>query len=928
MVGEEISHYRILEELGAGGMGVVYRAHDRNLQRDVALKVITPGALGDPSARERFRKEALALSRLNHPNIATVYEFDSRDGTDFLVMELVHGTTLRDRLASAPFTEKEISAIGMQIAAALEEAHEKGVAHRDLTPGNIMLTPKGQAKVLDFGLARVLKPVSETASTDSSCETRSVAGTLPYMAPEQLRGERTDARTDIHALGAILYEMSSGRQPYSGNTGPGLMDAIMNRQPMGLRSLNPKLSTSLEGIVFKCLEKDPDNRYQSALELVVDLRRISMISAAAYIAHVRPSTHALLRSWKPLLLGAAMMLLAFLAVLWYLLPLGALSEQDVILVADFQNATGESLFEGSMLRDALEFKLMESPFLNLYPAEDIREALRLMERPADANIDEATGREICIRMGLQAMVTGSISSLGRNYLLQLKALTPKSGSIMAAAQVEADSKQDIVRQLGRAATDFRNKLGESMASIQQYDVPLERATTASLEALQAFSAGIRLRDQGRFEEARSQFKRAVDFDPEFALAHVQLANTYGNDNQMVLMREEATRAYELRQRASERERLEIEFNYHASVTEDLQRAVEVAETLARAYPRDWINRNNLGVYYRTLGRYEEAIEEFQAVLRLSPNSIGYGNSNIAWTYLFLNRFQRAEEYCDRALSAGFESVGSYQLKYYLAALRGDTESMAQQVRRFSGKPQEYLTERWRGDFAAFSGRIGEARRSYANAAQLAELRGLQDRVAIEWAWAALIDAQVGFCSDVDTRTDQAIDLSAEVSVLRDSALALAMCGRLERAEALIHRLETSRPQSTYVNGLLVPDLQAQLQIKRGRFQPAIDSLQPLIHFDRRAFGQRSIYLRGLAYLGLGESKAAVAEMRKILDSRGKEPLSILYPLAHLQIGRAAMMEGDLQKCREAYEDFFALWKNADPDIPILKTARNEYKKLR
>lgn len=515
-----------------------------------------------------------------------------------------------------------------------------------------------------------------------------------------------------------------------------------------------------------------------------------------------------------------------------------------------------------------------------------------MKRSEDAPIDEALGREICVRQGLKALVAGSISKVGRHYVLQVRAVDALSGAMLAMEQAEAASTEEVVRQLGNAAADLRNSLGESLASGKQFDVPLEQATTASLDALRALSMGRTLSAQGRFTEALAQYRRATETDPEFAVAFARLADAYGNDNQMDLMRQAATRAFALRRRTSERERLSIEFAYYTAVAEDVRRTLEVAEVRAQLYPKDADARNDLGVYYRVVGRFDEAIAQFQESAKVSPRTAGRAYGNLAWTNQFLGRAEQAEALSKQALAVGYDSVGVRQLLFVIAAVRGDDEAAHAQVRQMNGKPQEYLAAHWQGDRAASMGRIAEAHEYFSHAARLAGARGLVNRVAIEQAWTIALDADVGRCGDVEDRVGRILALSREVTVLRDAAHALAMCGAAGNAEALIQELVRTRPHSTYVNEFLRPGLLATIQIHRGRPGEAIDLLSPLRPYDRTQFGMRAMYLRGLAHLSAGDAGAAAAEFRTILGNRGLDALSVRYPLARLQLARATALSGD------------------------------------
>ncbi len=456
LVGQTISHYRIAEKIGAGGMGEVYRARDEHLSRDVAIKVLPPGTLSDESARKHFRKEALILSQLNHPNIATVHDFDTQQGTDFLVMEYIPGITLSEKLAAGALPEKEVLRLGVQLAEGLAAAHDHGVVHRDLKPGNLRVTSDGRLKILDFGLAKLWRPVTATATTESLSETQTMAGTLPYMAPEQLLGEEIDARTDLHAAGLVLYEMATGRYPFVEVERSQLIGTILHRPPRSPTALNPKLSPELERIIGKCLEKEPENRYQSAKELVIDLRRL-LTPSAAKVAEVRVAGR---KFWKVLVPVAAIVVAAAIGGALYFNSqrAHALTDKDTIVLSDFDNKTGDAVFDDT-LKQGLSVQLEQSPFLALVSERRVNETLKLMGRSPDDRLTANVTHEVCERTGSKAMVTGSIAGLGSQYVIGLKAVNCNTGDVLAEAQEQAAGKESVLKALDAAAVSLRSKLG-------------------------------------------------------------------------------------------------------------------------------------------------------------------------------------------------------------------------------------------------------------------------------------------------------------------------------------------------------------------------------------------------------------------------------------------------------------------------------------
>ena len=801
------------------------------------------------------------------------------------------------------------------------------------------------AKILDFGLAKLsarpgagADPNAATIDAEANLTSPgSMLGTVAYMSPEQVLAKELDARTDLFSFGVVLYEMATGTLPFRGESTGVIFEAILNRPPVAPVRLNPDVPHKLEEIISKALEKDRHLRYQSAAEMRTDLQRLKRDTESERITlgAKAGATSGVRKLWKVFVPAAVVVVMFSVASYLYFHRTPKLTDKDTIVLADFTNTTGDPVFDET-LRQGIAVQLEQSPFLSLISEERMQQTLRLMGQPADTRLTPEVAREICERTASAAVLDGSIANLGSQYVLGLGAKDCRTGDVLAEEQVQAARKEDVLNALGQIASKFRTRVGESLTTVEKHNTPLAEATTPSLEALRAYSEGWKVLFSTGSAAAVPFFKHAMEIDAKFAMAYAALGRMYGDIGESGIAADYTRKAYDLRERTSEPENYFISTSFHMVVTGNMEKSEQTCELCIRAYPRSEMPHTFLsGIIYPVFGQYEKGVEEGREAVRLNPdNPISY--STLMFSYIALNRLDEAKATYGQALERKLNHPLFHLALYQIAFLQNDEEGMAQQVAWSAGKPG---VEDWllglEADTAAYSGRLRKAREFSERAMDSADRAEEKEAAATYSAGSGLREALFGNADEARRRSALAIQRSAGRDVQYGAALALAYAGNDERPQALTDDLGKRFPGDTIVQFNYLPTLHAKLAVSKGNASEAFESLRAAAPYElgvstASVYGWTALYpvfVRGEAYLATHQGSEAAAEFQKILEHRGVAVNEPIGALADLGLARAYVLQGNMAKARAAYKGFLTLWKDADPDIPILKEAKAEYAKL-
>jgi serine/threonine protein kinase/tetratricopeptide (TPR) repeat protein len=977
---DEFGRYQIIRSIGEGGMGTVYLAEQREpIRRRVALKVVKLG-MDTGQVLARFAKERQALAMMDHPNIARIFDAGATPkGRPYFVMEYIEGVPITQYCDARRMTIGQRLQLFLSVCRAVQHAHEKGVIHRDLKPSNVLVTEqegKPLAKVIDFGIAKATdqRAVENTLITQFG----EMVGTPEYASPEQaevMTGD-VDETSDVYSLGVLLYELLIGAVPFDAARmrRPGLAEMLRVIREEEAPALSRKLSAmgasaagvaahrqtnpptlrrlvdgDLNSITTKALEKVQGRRYASVAELAADIQRHledRPVLAASPGRWYR--ARKFLRRNRPAVLGTAAglaLILLSAVTVWLLLhrvapPRPRLAKKSTIVLADFANTTGDPVFDRT-LGQTLAGQLGNSPDLALLSEARVSQTLRLMGRPPDgpedaAKLTPAVAAELCERTASAAVVEGSILSLGNEYMLSLRARNCRTGDVFEEEQAAAAKKEDVVKVLGQIATRFQPRMAESLPNVEKEPSLPADVTTPSLEAWRSYSAGMKAQQRNaQTAESIPLLTRAIEIDPQFAMAFAQLGRLYASLGESELGAQNIAKAYEMRNRVSDQENYFITFNYHRQVTRNLELARQTLEAWSQKSPEDFVPHGFLAAFTtQGSGHYEKAAEEGQKAIELDRDyAIGY--VNVAFAYIYLNRLSDAEAMLRKASERKIEVIEFSLCRYFIAFLRGDLAAMEREVmqRRAKSEAQGFF-EHQEALTAAYQARLKEAARLSDAAILLSRQAGLRERAAQFEGARAVWSALFGIREEGQRNAAAAFALYRSRDADYGPAFALALLHQSAQAHKIVVDLEKRYPEDTSVQFNYLPALRALEALDQGDAAKALEMTQVATPYDLAVPGTAfyagaffgalyPVYVRGLAYSRMGRHHEAAAEFQKILDHPGMVLNDPIGPMARLQLARALAASGDRAKSAAAYKELLALWKDADPDIPVVQQAKAE-----